>query len=374
MSSCKLATTGDGYYEWDGIHTDVYPTNGTIDGNTIYNIDQANGHPGGGGTSTGLHIEAGSFGWIVKNNVIHDIGYGGILNNQQKGSGTPNQYLSNTIYRTGNVGIEVRWGYATVENNIIDNAASVQLYVRSQAIAAGGITIDYNDYWDASGGSKVGSWNEGPTTGFSNWKSACKCDTHSINADPLFTNPLSDFSLQSSSPALTSGLNGAHMGAIGPASPRSDLQPPTGWINIVSKISGQCLSDPASSMSNGTDIIQWACNNSDDQKWQLTPVAGGYEITNSKSGLQLDVTGGPGATQDGVQLCQWPYWGGANEIFQVNSASDGFYTISPISNPSECLDVPTWSGSNWGQNAGLVVQQWSCWGGDMQKWSLIPAQ
>jgi hypothetical protein len=156
-----------------------------------------------------------------------------------------------------------------------------------------------------------------------------------------------------------------------PAPPALSI--PSGWVNLVSKISGQCLADPVSSLAPATILTQWPCNGYDDQKWQLTPVSGGYEITNAKSGLQMDVAGGTGSAQNGVPLIRWPYWGGANEVFQINPTSDGFYTLSPLHSGS-CVDVPTWSETNGGQIPGLGIQQWTCWGGDMQKWSLIPAQ
>ncbi|MBV8705713.1 MAG: RICIN domain-containing protein, partial [Acidobacteriaceae bacterium] len=65
---------------------------------------------------------------------------------------------------------------------------------------------------------------------------------------------------------------------------------------------------------------------------------------------------------------QWPYWGGANEIFQVNATGDGYYTLNPILT-GKCLDVNAIS-----KDDGAIVQQWTCWGGDNQKWSLNPAQ
>jgi hypothetical protein len=201
--SCALTLTGDGYWEDDGIHGDVYPVGGTIDGNKIWNIDPANVH---NGSSTGLHIEAGNYGWTVKNNIIYNIGYVGILNNQQTGSGSVNQYYNNTISGAGNqMGIELRWGFAKVENNIID-VAHLPIYVRSQAITAGGITIDYNDYWDQSAGASVGSWNEGAKTNLATWKTNCNCDAHSISVDPKFVSVSTpDFHLQSTSPAINIG-------------------------------------------------------------------------------------------------------------------------------------------------------------------------
>ena len=230
-SNCGLTPSGGGsYYEWDGLHCDVGPANGTVDGNTIWNIDPTNIHNGYG---TGVHIEAMCFGWTVKNNVIYNIGYAGILHNPQSGSGSRDQYLNNTIYNTRSTGIELRYGYATVENNIIHNSAITQMYVRSGAVTSGNITIDYNDHWDLSGGNKVGSWNEGPVVAFTNWKSTCNCDAHSLNVNPLFVNPPSDFSLQLSSPCRGVGLGGIDMGAFTLTAPASTLSAPTGLTATV---------------------------------------------------------------------------------------------------------------------------------------------
>jgi hypothetical protein len=156
-----------------------------------------------------------------------------------------------------------------------------------------------------------------------------------------------------------------------PAPPALSI--PTGWVNIVSKNSGKCLDVPWTSSTNwgqntGLTLQQWACWGGDNQKFQILPVNGGYQITGKVSGLQLDVAGGPGATQDGAVLIQYPYWGGANEIFQINPTSDGYYTLHPVSS-GKCIDVSQVSTAD-----GAAVWQWSCWGGDNQKWSLVPAQ
>jgi hypothetical protein len=41
-------------------------------------------------------------------------------------------------------------------------------------------------------------------------------------------------------------------------------------------------------------------------------------------------------------------------------------------NSGKCLDVPWSSSTNWAQNPGQTLQQWTCWGGDMQKFQIIP--
>ncbi len=200
-----------------------------------------------------------------------------------------------------------------------------------------------------------------------------------------------NFLLVATSPYKGMGTDGGDLGssvstststtptpAPTPTNPTPAPALPTGWMNVVAKISGQCLDVPFWSGSNwgrnqGIILQQWGCSGGDMQKFQFTPVNGGYKITSKVSGLQLDIAGGPSATQNGAALDQWPYWGGTNEIFTVNATADGYYTLNPV-HSGKCLDVPFWSGSNWGKNQGTTIQQWSCNGGDNQKWSLVPAQ
>jgi hypothetical protein len=43
-------------------------------------------------------------------------------------------------------------------------------------------------------------------------------------------------------------------------------------------------------------------------------------------------------------------------------------------NSGKCLDVPWWKPTNYARNPGTVLQQWTCWGGDMQQFQLTPVQ
>lgn len=91
-------------------------------------------------------------------------------------------------------------------------------------------------------------------------------------------------------------------------------------------------------------------------------------ITAKHDNMQLDIAGGPGVTWDGAGLIQWPYWGGTNEIFQVQPTGDGAFTITAV-HSGKCLDV-----SGVSKNDGAIIHQWGCWGGDNQKWTFVSAQ
>jgi hypothetical protein len=187
--------------------------NNQMIGNHIYNLDpdKAPGHD-----VIGIFLENASHGWIVTDNLIYDVAIG-IDHSDHSTPPDPgisnNRYANNTIYNIGDSGIRVRSGHATIRNNIVSGAALRQIYVYSNATTEGGLDIDYNDYWNSPDGAKVGVWGGGSVLTFSSWKTACNCDAHSLNSDPLFVNPPSDLHLQPSSPARGAGEGGVDMGA-----------------------------------------------------------------------------------------------------------------------------------------------------------------
>ncbi|MDQ2840800.1 MAG: RICIN domain-containing protein [Acidobacteriota bacterium] len=141
---------------------------------------------------------------------------------------------------------------------------------------------------------------------------------------------------------------------------------------MISENSGKCLDmrgGPAATWQ--TDPAQqWACLGAaqTNQLFQFVPVAGGYQINVKNSGLALQVTGGETAGNDaGIE--QWAYEGQPYQIWTVKPTSDGHFTISPNSSTSSCMDVRGMSKSD-----GALVQQWTCWGGANQAWSLVPVQ
>ncbi len=153
----------------------------------------------------------------------------------------------------------------------------------------------------------------------------------------------------------------------GQAKQSGALTVPSGWVDVISKNSGKCLDmtgGPAATWQ--TDPAeQWTCWGSTNQEFQFTPVTGGYKILVKNSGLALQITGGMSSTNGSI-VEQWPFGGQPYQIWKLAATSDGYFSISPASSPSSCMDV-----SGISKNNGAAVQQWSCWGGDNQKWSLV---
>lgn len=271
-----------------------------------------------------------------------------------------------------------------IVNNIVYSAAPTMIDLDASII------LDHNQYWLAGSGTPAWKYGSIIAESLSALEASAGQEQHGGFADPRMNNPTYSgigrpsvqFALMLGSPAIGTGLAWAGMapsdffGNILPASGTpdkgadyagpNDAEPiPSSWVNVVSKNSGKCLDVTGLSTAAGADLQQWTCWGGNNQKFRFMPVQGGYQITAENSGLQLDVMGGPTATQNGVRIIQWPFWGGSNEIWRVQSTSDGFWSIVPL-NSGKCLDVRGISIDD-----GAPIQQWTCWGGDNQKWQLV---
>lgn len=147
--------------------------------------------------------------------------------------------------------------------------------------------------------------------------------------------------------------------------------PPSGWVNVVSLSSGKCLdmTGGPGATSPGVLAQQWTClgTSQTNQIFELISVSGGYEIQVMNSGLAI----GPvdGATASGTHIEQSSY--SSSNTYQewiVKPAStSGYYTLSPASESTSCMDVSADSASN-----GALIQEWSCSGAENQEWEFVP--
>lgn len=148
---------------------------------------------------------------------------------------------------------------------------------------------------------------------------------------------------------------------------------------VVSVSSGACLDVSNASTTNGALVQEWQCigGNQANQIWQLFPFGSAYELVSLNSGKCLDLSGGNSG--NGTQLQQWSCGQGSNTnqlwnfhpfspegTAQLN-LSVGPYRISPVSNPSACMDLNAASSAN-----GAAVQSYSCNGTNAQSWTLVP--
>jgi glucosylceramidase len=143
---------------------------------------------------------------------------------------------------------------------------------------------------------------------------------------------------------------------------------PTKWYTVANANSSKCVDAANGSTANGTALQQWACTAGDtSQQWQFQPTDSGfYKIVARNAATQAwNVTGGAGATGNGVKVQLWAYGGGTNEQWQAVAHPDGTYGFSPRNNTGNCLDVTDVSIAD-----GALLQQWACSGGNAQSFRI----
>ena len=194
-----------------------------------------------------------------------------------------------------------------------------------------------------------------------------------INAVGFVNYAAADYRLGSSSPLKNAGTDGKDLGYSSPTAPSAPVSAPpipAGWVQLVNRGSGSCLdiiaNGSGSELLAGTRLQQWNCWDGPMQQFQLSPVSGGYEITDRASGLQLDVVFQ--GTADLTPIIQYPFWGGSNEIWSLASVGGGYYTIS-ANHSGKCIDVLGGLTTN-----GAAVAQLTCNRSAEQQFQLVPVQ
>ncbi len=111
--------------------------------------------------------------------------------------------------------------------------------------------------------------------------------------------------------------------------------------------------------SNGTNICQWSYWGGNFQRWDLQYNGDGYYYIRSVGapGQSMDVDSW--STANGANVMTWSFAGGTNQQFQLVPSGSGFQIRPRHSN--KCLDIASQSTSN-----GANVNQWDCWGGANQ--------
>jgi glucosylceramidase len=175
------------------------------------------------------------------------------------------------------------------------------------------------------------------------------------------TDTAGDTSAASSAVSVTTPASGGGSGGISPGT----------WYQVVNSNSGDCVDDTNGSTSNGTAVQQWACGAGNaNQEWQFQPTSNGYYqvVSRSAPSEAWDVTGGTSATGNGTPIQLWSTTGATNQQWLPALQSDGSYTFTARNSGSECLDVTNRSTAN-----GTQLQQWACTAGDTaQAFKLVP--
>jgi len=122
---------------------------------------------------------------IIVDTVVMTNGYIGLCGNLSP-SGTQNIY-NNTLIGNGQNDVTVGWRLnAGCANLSFNNNTSIGIGtpISTQSGFTTPVSLDYNVY-SAGGGGNGFSWHDGSTGSFSNWKTACSCDSHSVGTSTL---------------------------------------------------------------------------------------------------------------------------------------------------------------------------------------------
>jgi len=127
--------------------------------------------------------------------------------------------------------------------------------------------------------------------------------------------------------------------------------PTVGRVEV--RHSGKCLDVLNASTADGVTLQQWRCHSGDNQKWEITPVGGGFHTFKVlHSNKCMEVSGY--STANGAQVVQSNCDGGGNQQFTFVDVGDGYRQIR-ARHSGKCIDV---SGNSQADNAR--VQQWNC--------------
>jgi hypothetical protein len=313
-----------------------------------------------------------------------------------------NNFYNNTLYSTTCKAVNVQGGS---NNNFVNNimyATSSYGILSSTGNAATAFFFN-NDYWGGSQGINfyIGSSVYTSLSAFrQSFNETLNGQNYGYTVNPQLSSPgnagtvgvgslstLTNYQLQTGSPMIDAGFNLASQWGYQPGSVDfNGLSIPYGnaydmgaceshGAGIVSGATYQLISGVnntsvldvnGSYTADGTAAQLWTNNNSNNQKWIVTSVGGGYytlQPVNASSSL-LDVNGA--GTADGTQVQIWTSNGGNNQKWLITDAGSGYYTLAPGNAPGSRLDV---NGS--GTADGTKVQIWTNNGGNNQKWKFV---
>jgi len=228
-----------------------YARNGTVSGNTVYNISAIN-NPGEGKQydANGIYVDGGSQ-VVIERNLVHNVDIGIEMASEHQGHVTSFVIArNNLVYSSNSTGITIG-GYASnvggtdhctiVNNTLFQNDAKntgsgefqIQyyatnnvfknniVYASSQGLFINNYTnsepdpadVDYNLYYSSLNSSMADFlWNGTDHVGFSSYQSVTGKDSHSQYADPQFLNLTTpNLQIQPTSPAVNAGID------LGPA-------------------------------------------------------------------------------------------------------------------------------------------------------------
>jgi Ricin-type beta-trefoil lectin domain-like/Bacterial Ig-like domain (group 2) len=309
-----------------------------------------------------------------------------------------NNVYNNQVVGTVNMAIEFSTGHDNVAYN--NRAVSSGLLVDGTKIPAQNVGLAIDDiYGNIQNGSMYNNNMYSNTVGWMCW--ASRCSSNGYRNDEYFPNNGSDYSTNVSiaanpitlqaedseystwlakiasngmvvGPVVAGSANSGGSSAAGSTSASTSAISTTAWYTVVNTLSALCVDAASWGYLNGTIVLQYTCGGAQaNQEWQFQPTDSGYyQVVNrnilNRTGQNLvwDVTGGPSATANQINIDLWTYVGGTNQQWMPVALGNGDYKFV-ARNSGKCLDVPD------GSSAVLTgLQQYTCNGGGSQSFTL----
>ncbi len=306
-----------------------------------------------------------------------------------------NTVYNNQIVGTVNMGIEFSTGHDNVAYN--NRVVSSGLLPNGTKIPSQNVGLSiYDTYGNIKRGTMYNNDVYSNTAGWMCWASRCAYDGYrndeyfpynnsyyssntKISANPITlqaeANEYSTWLSKIASGGKVVGPTSSSVSAHVESSLEIDAAPAistTAWYSIVNTNSTLCVAAASGSDSNGTPLQQYTCGSAQEgQEWQFQPTDSGYyqvvnryALNHAGHNLVWDVTGGPWATSDEIDIQLWSYAGGTNQQWMPVSLGNGAYKFV-ARNSSKCLDVPGASSV-----VLLPLQQYDCNGTAAQSFTL----
>lgn len=128
-------------------------------------------------------------------------------------------------------------------------------------------------------------------------------------------------------------------------------------VRFVNRRSGQCLDIDHANMADGTNVMQWPCNDGANQRWSYDETSGLIRSMQDPH-FCLDNSG---SYADGANIAIWSCNGNSNQRFKFDPATG---KIAMRNYPAQVIDAS-------GTNAGANVVTWGFWGGANQLWDMV---
>jgi hypothetical protein len=138
----------------------------------------------------------------------------------------------------------------------------------------------------------------------------------------------------------------------------------SGYDRIVVRHSGMSLDVANNSTANHASVVQYPWNGGDNQQFRVQSVGGGYhQIVARHSNRCLDVASG--STADGAAIIQYTCGSGHNQQWRLVDAGGGYAQLV-ARHSGKCLDLPAAS-----QDRFVQFKQYGCNGGQHQQFQLL---